>query len=103
MGAPTKAADALTKFRLYSILFFKRVGGFLIDPGNPRLIKQRLDKLIRVEFGDVFGCFAQTHELDRNIQHILDGDDNTAAGRPIELGQKDARYIDRRGKQRCRR
>ena len=50
------------------------------------LREQSFDEVGGVEFGDVFGFFAEADELHGDVQVVLDRDDDAAAGGAVELG-----------------
>src|SRR5262249_53365673 len=63
-----------------------RVYVFLTDDG--------INERGRVKRGQIVRPFAQADQLDRHAELALDGDDDAALGRPVELGQHDAGDVD---------
>src|SRR6476469_4638653 len=56
-----------------------------------------VDEGLGVEGGEVVGALAEADELDRHTELALDRDDDAALGGAVELGQDDARDVDRLG------
>jgi len=67
-------------------------------PGlNADFLEQGVDEGVGLEQGQVFGLFADADVLDRQADLLADGDDDAALGGAVELGQDDARAVDRVG------
>src|SRR3954471_6538840 len=56
-----------------------------------------VDEGLGVEGREVVGTLTEADELDRHTELALDRDDDAALGRAVELGQDDARHVDRLG------
>ncbi len=50
------------------------------------LAEQGIDERGRLKWCEVVGPFAQTDELDRHSEFLLDAKDDTALGRAVQLG-----------------
>src|SRR5437763_3409625 len=57
--------------------------------------EERVDELLGIELDQVSGRLAHTDELDGDSQLLLDGQDDPALGRAVELGQDDPGHVDR--------
>src|SRR3954453_18457936 len=67
------------------------------SPGAASSHDDGVDEGLGVEGREVVGTLAQADELDRHTELALDRDDDPALGRAVELGQDDARHVDRLG------
>src|SRR6476646_8418756 len=56
--------------------------------------EQRVHELLGIEWGQVVRPYAQPDELHRDIQLPLDGDDDPALGRAVQLGEHNAGDVD---------
>src|SRR5580765_2604557 len=54
------------------------------------LAEQRIDKPWRIKRLDILRRFAEAYELYRDVERVLNGDDNAALGGAVELGQHDS-------------
>src|SRR5262245_5034300 len=61
---------------------------------GPLLSKQCVNEPLWIECLDVLRRLTEADELDRNLQLITDGDDDTPLGRAIELGKHNAGDLD---------
>src|SRR5581483_7756535 len=95
-GAPRSSASAARRRRPRPATGWRWASrGCAADAGPDRSGgEQRLDELLGVEVDQVGGRLADAHQLDRDAELLLDGEDNPALGRAVELGQDHAGHVD---------
>ena len=88
----TPEAASIPTNAMIPIVKHTRVAVFMFLCPLPLLLpvlaraEEGFDEGGRIELGDILGLLAQADELHGDVELVLDGDDDAAAGGAVELG-----------------